>query len=155
MTERAQKIPSTTEEWRDHIAEFSHKWEFGTPEHYAVNDFYNLQRLYSRVDQEAKSNLARMNGEANLSVEQRTILTLQRVALLEHTIEQNQAHMKGYSNAYLEMSTSFQDLLAAASQEGRSKFPNEEENQTAYIKNIYEKTLDSVSESIFSKQNSD
>jgi len=154
MSERENKIPVTTEEWSDHISEFSHKWENGTPEHYAVNDFYNLQKLYGEIGQEPKSELAKVSGEANLSTEQRATLTLQRVALLEHTIEQNKAHIKGYSSAYLEMSTSFQNLISAASQDGRSKFPNEEENQTAYIKQIYQETLDYVVDNIFAKQNS-
>ena len=52
------------------------------------------------------------------------------------------------------MSTSFQNLISAASQDGRSKFPNEEENQTAYIKQIYQETLDYVVDNIFAKQNS-
>ena len=154
MNEMANKRPVTTEGWSDYISEFSHKWEIGTPEHCAVNDFYNLQNLYSQIGQEPKSDLARMSGEANLSTEQRAILALQRVALLEHTIEQNKTHLKGYSSAYLEMSTSFQDLIEAASREGRLKFPDEKENQTTYIKQIYEKTLDYISENIFAKQNS-
>ncbi len=48
MKEGEKKRPSTSDEWMDHISEFAHKWELGTPQHCAVNDFLNLQRLYGR-----------------------------------------------------------------------------------------------------------
>jgi len=94
-----------------------------------------------------------VNGEANMTRENRTNLMLQRIALLEHTIEQNQARIPGYSSAYLEMSISFQHMVSAAASEARVIYSKEEDKQTAYIKKVYDETLDYIRNSASSKQN--
>lgn len=153
MPERDFNRPKTTDEWMDHISEFAHKWEVGTPEHCAVNDFLNLQRLYGQFGEEPQNLLDQMNGEASLSPENRASRDLQRIVLLEHTIEQNQARVPGYSDAYMHLNLSFLDLLGAASGEAKTKFSEEETKQTEYIKNIYEEALGYVYSDLFDKQN--
>src|SRR5687767_10502711 len=96
MQERNINRPATAEEWMDHISEFAHKWELGSPEHCAVNDFLNLQRLYSRFGEKPHDYLADVSGESSLSQEHREDRDIQKIVLLEHTIEQNQARIPGY-----------------------------------------------------------
>src|SRR5688572_31784505 len=98
MQERNKNRPTTADEWMDHISEFAHKWELGSPEHCAVNDFLNLQRLYEGFGEESPSLLAEISGRVRLSPEIRASRDLQRIVLLEHTIEQNQARIPGYSD---------------------------------------------------------
>src|SRR6266508_127826 len=103
MAERDSNRPKTTEEWVDHISEFTQKREVGSPEHLAINDFLNLQNLYEGFGKEPDYFLAAVSGEANLSQEQRASRDLQRIALLENTIEQNQASLPGYAKAYIHL----------------------------------------------------
>ena len=137
----------------DHISEFAHKWEFGTSEFYAVYDFHNLQCLYGQIGEEYHSELGRVNGEANMSPEDRKNVVLQRIVFLEHTIEQNSARIPGYASAYLEISSSFQDMIGAAAKEARAKFPTEEGKQTDYTQTVYNDMLAGVYEIVFEKQN--
>lgn len=137
----------------DHISEYSHRWELGSPEHCAVNDFLNLQRLYSQFGEKPHHRLADVSGESGLSQEQRENRDLQKIALLEHAIEQNQARISGYSNAYVHLSISCQELLGAATGEAKGKFPDQDEKQKEHVKNIYVETLDYISSDLFEKQN--
>jgi hypothetical protein len=153
MKDTEKKRPATSDEWMDYISEFAHKWELGTPEHRAVNDFLNLQRLYKNFGKVSQNHLTKMSGEAYLSVEDRKNLDLQKIALLEHTIEQHQAAIPGYSNAYVNLSISFQGLIGAAATEANAKFSGDEAMQESHIRDLYEETLDYVYEDVFEKQN--
>jgi len=153
MPESDINRPKTADEWMDHISEFAHKWELGTPEHRAVNDFLNLQRLYGRFGEKPSGYLSEISGESSLSQEQRENRDLQKIALLEHSIEQNQARLPGYSNAYVHLSVSFQDLLVSAASEAKAKFTDDSEKQKEYSNKIYEETLDYVYGDVFGRQN--
>jgi len=153
MTEQDINRPKTTDEGMDHISEFAHKWELGTPEHCAVNDFLNLQLLYGRFGEKPSGNLSEISGESSLTQEQRENRDLQKIALLEHSIEQNQARLPGYSNAYVHLSVSFQELLGSAAMEAKAKFTDDSEKEKEYVKKIYEETLDYVYGDVFEKQN--
>ncbi len=152
MSERAVNQPITAEQWKDYIADFADKLEFGTPEFCAISDFHNLQRLYGEIGRDFHSDLASTNGEVNLTPQNRTNLILQRIALLEHAIGQNQSRILGYATAYREMAASYQHMVTTAKSEAEKKFPNQEENQTAYVHKIYEHALDDVFDSIYEKK---
>ena len=153
MKEGARSSPETAEEWISYIAEFAHKSEFGSPDFLAINDFRNLRELYSQINMEPYTHLAKASGEAKLSPEQRVTVTLQRIALLEHTIEQNQSGIPGYASAYEVIYSSFNSMIGTAAQEARIKFPNQEEKQAEYTQHIYGLALDYVSSSIYDNQN--
>jgi len=152
MTDREKRRPTTADEWSDHISEFAHKWEVGSAEHSAVNDYYNLRRLYGEIGKEPDKTHIIITGEANLTPEKRQDLILLRIALLEHSIDQKSGTMQGYGGAYTEMSISFQELIGAAGREAMEKY-SEKEKQMEYITNIYDETLDFVYSDIFEKQN--
>src|SRR5687767_4501450 len=107
MQERNRNRPTTADEWMDHISEFAHNWELGSPEHSAVNDFLNLQRLYSGFGEKPHHYLADVSGESGLSQEHRENRDIQKIALLEHSIEHDQARIPGYANAYVHLHISF------------------------------------------------
>lgn len=153
MTEQDINRPKTTDEGMDHISEFAHKWELGSPEHCAVNDFLTLQRLYSRFGEKPSGYLSEISGESSLTQEQRENRDLQKIALLEHSIEQNQARLPGYSNAYVHLSVSFQDLLGSATGEAKAKFSDASEQQKEYVNKIYGEALDCVYGDVFERQN--
>ncbi len=153
MQERNKNRPTTADDWMDHISEFAHKWELGSPEHCAVNDFLNLQSLYHRFGEKPEDRLAKLSGESSLSQEHRENRDIQKIVLLEHTIEQNQARIPGYSNAYVQLSVSFQELLGAATREAQGKFPDDIEKQNENVKHIYDEALDYAFSDVFEKQN--
>jgi hypothetical protein len=152
IPERDINKPKSADEWSNHISEFAHKWELGTPEHCAVNDFLNLQLLYGRFGEKPSSYISDIGGESSLSQEQRENRDLQKIALLEHNIEQNQARLPGYSNAYVHLSVSFQELLGSAAMEAKAKFTDDSEKEKEYVKKIYEETLDYVYGDVFERQ---
>jgi len=153
MPDRDKNRPTTSEEWSDHISEFAHQWEFGSPGHCAVSDFANLQVLYGQLANEPKGALLSMNGAVNLTPENRLSLALQRIVLLEHTIEQNSSRIPGYASTYTELSYSFEKMILAASEEARTKFQDEEQKITAHVKSFYDEALDYVMSSVYDKQN--
>src|SRR6266487_7095273 len=94
-----------------------------------------------------------VSGESGLSQEQRDNRDLQKIALLEHSIEQNQARLPEYSNAYVHLSVGFEDLLKSAAGEAKAKFPDDSEQQKEYINKIYEEALDYAYGDVFERQN--
>jgi hypothetical protein len=153
MQERNKNRPRTADEWMDYISEFAHKSELGSPEHCAVNDFLNLQRLYNQFGEKSHDHLPDTSGEASLSQEHRESRDIQKIALLEHTIEQNKARIPGYSDAFVHLHISFQDLLGAAIKEAQSRFPNDVEKQNEDVRHIYDEALGYVFSDVFEKQN--
>jgi len=151
MFETEKKRPVTSEEWSDHLVSLAAEAQFGMPEHSAVSDYLNLQELYSNFGKEPQSQLARANGEANLPAESRVRVTELKLALLEHTIEQNRARIPGYSDAYVEISTGFEDLVGAAVKEAKARF-SDEEKQIAYVAEVHVRTIDNMNFEVFRTQ---
>jgi hypothetical protein len=141
MPEREKNRPTTSEEWMEHVYEFIYKWEVGSPEHRAVSDFLNLQRLYSEFGEKPDDYQSKISGASSLSQEQREARDLQKIALLEHTIEQNLASIPGYSNVKVYLTATFDDLFGAASSEANAKFPDNTEKQSEYVKETFERVL--------------
>jgi hypothetical protein len=135
-----------------HISEFANHWEVGTPEHGAVHDFLNLQRLYERFGQEQPDFFDHLGNEAAMTPEHRAARDVQKIAILEHTIEQKQASLPGYADAYMDLGLSFSELMRTAKTEAEAKFPTVEE-QTDSVKQIYTEIMDMISGTIFDKQN--
>jgi hypothetical protein len=145
--------PETTDRWMDHISEFAHKWELGTPEHCAVNDFLNLQNLYRKFGEAPDSRFAEVSGESGLSPNDRADRDIQKIALLESAIERDSARIPGYSNAYVHMTVSFEDLLGSATREAGAKYPDNIEMQKEYVNTVYRKALEYAEGDVFEKQN--
>ena len=152
MPEQEKRRPTTSDEWGTHISEFAHKWEVGSAEHSAVNDYYNLQRLYGETGNEPERHRTGIIGKGSLTPEQHQDLILRRIALLEDAIDQKSGSMPGYGGAYREMETSFDNLIRAAAQEAKAKYSVEDE-QRKHVKHIYNETLDFVFQDIYEKQN--
>ena len=152
MTDREKKRPTTTEEWAGYIFEYAKKWEFGTPEHSAVNDFLNLQRLYGQFEDREPIRKQQVSGESKMSKENKEMLLVQRVALLKHTIEQNESRIPGYASAYMEIDISFDNLLGAAAEEAKTKFSDSEDKQAEHVQDVYDHTLDDVQGCLWNKQ---
>ena len=152
MPDREKTRPTTSDEWSDHISEFAHKWEVGSAEHSAINDYHGLQHLYGKIGKEDKRLHLDIPGEASLTPEQRQDLILQRIALLENSIDQKSGSLPGYGKAYTEMLTSFDELIRVAGKEAKDKY-SEQDKQEEYVKHIYDQTMDNVFEGIFEQQN--
>jgi len=155
MKEFDNREPETADEWMDHISEFAHKWELGSSEHCAVNDFLNLQNLYNRFGEESRGKFAERTGKSQLSPEDRKNLDLQKIALLEHTIEQNQARIPRYSNAYVHLVSSFDYLLGTAAKEAEIKFSGDNDKQKEHVQNIYNEALGYAYQDVFERQNTE
>ena len=151
MKEQAQREPETVEEWTHHISEFASKCEFGTSEFQALSDFYNLARLADYTRGEDVSEFVAEGHLMHLSHEARLGVILQRIALLEHTIDQKSASVPGYAATYDELSISFQELRGAASAEAKTKYGDNQEQQASYVHSIYERMLDFISEDLFER----
>lgn len=152
MPDRERTRPTTSDEWSEHISEFTHKWEVGSAEHSAVNDYYYLQRLYGEIGKKPERHHISVTGGENLTSEKRQDLILLRIALLEHAIDQKSGSIPGYGSAYTDMILSFQELIGVAGKEAKEKYP-EQDRQREYVKNIYDETMDYVFSDIFQKQN--
>lgn len=155
MTDREKKRPVTAEEWAGYIFEYASKWEFGTPEHSAISDYLHLQRLYGQFEMREPLRIQEASGEAKMSKENREKLLIQRIALLQHSIELNESRVPGYASASMEISISFGTMVRTAEEEAEKKFPTSKAEQTEYIQGFYDHTLDDVSNCVWNKQDPD
>jgi hypothetical protein len=152
MKDWENRRPETVEDLSDQLVEFAAEFEFDTPEHYAVCNFLNLQQLYIELGDEPQPHRYVVSGEKNLSAEERRNLIVQKIALLEHTIDQNHAHIPGYAKTYGHMVGSFDDLMSVAADEAKEKYYDEEKLK-AYVREIYDRTIDLMNTDVYQKQN--
>ena len=155
MTEWANRQPESADDWSGFIAEYAHNCEFGDPKFQAVNDFHNLQRHYRQVHEDRLVGTDMANGKAMLTPEERRDLSLKRIALLEHTIEQKAGSLEGYEAAYMQVRDGFDSMLFEASKEAKTNFPDDEPKQAEYVQKLFDETLSYLSQSIVEKENID
>jgi hypothetical protein len=153
MPERNINRPKTAEDWGDHISEFAAKCEFGTPEFQALSDLYNLANLSEETKSEEASQFLADGHLVHLPHETRVGLILQRIVLLEHSIDQKKATIPGYSKAYNNLTVAFQELNEAARKDADSRFKSDHEQQKSYIYKVYVDVLDSIADDIFDVHN--
>jgi hypothetical protein len=139
--------------WKQHISEFAAKCELGTTEFQALIDYYNLAILSEETRSEESSQSVAGGHLAQLPHETRVGLILQRIALLEHTIDQKKATIPDYAAAYIDLTLAFQELSEAASDDADFRFKNNAEQQTSYVHKIYVEMLDSIADDIFEVHN--
>ena len=152
MKEWVNKQPESADEWSTYITEYVHEQDFGSPGFEAVNDFYNLQNFYWQTKEDRLVGTDLINGKANLSTKERRDLVLRKISLLEHTIDQKEGSVPGYASAYLEIRSSFNDMIFAATREAKINFPENKTKQSEYVQEIYGQTLTFVLSSIVEKQ---
>jgi hypothetical protein len=152
MSDRENNRPTTSGEWKEHIIEYVSGCEFGSVEFLAANDFKNLLYLCGEIGSESDTLIDSVSGKANLTKEDRIDITRRKVALLEHTIEQNKARIPGYTSAYFNLDSNFDEMLRAARKEAVNAFPNQEIEQFGYVRDIYQVTLGHVNDTLIEKQ---
>lgn len=153
MKEWGKQAPTSVEEWGHYISEFSSKCEFGTPEFQALSDFYNLANLSEETKSEEASRFIAGGYLTHLPHETRVGLILQRIVLLEHSIDQKKTTIPGYSKAYTALQLAFEELNEAAKKDADFRFINDSEQQTSYVHNIYVEMLDFIADDIFEVHN--
>lgn len=149
MKEQGTGNSISVEGWKRHIIEFASKCEFGTPEFQALSDFYQLADLCEDTKSEELSQFAIGGHLTHLPHEKRLEVIMQRIVMLEHTIDQKKSNIPGYANAFSELSISFHELENATSDAAEINFTNDPAQQTAYVNRIYLEVLESIAEDIF------
>jgi len=155
MTEWANRQPESADDWSSFVAEYTHTCEFGDSKFQAINDFHNLQRLYRQAHQDNLVGTDTVNGKSMLTPEERRDLSLKRIVLLEHTIEQKAGSLVGYEATYMQIRDGFDSMLFEASKEAKTNFPDDEPKQTEYVQKLFDETLGYLSMSIVEKENID
>jgi hypothetical protein len=155
MAEQEKHKSRSLKEWKGHISEFTAKCEFGTPEFQALSDFYSLANLSEETKSEEASQFIAGGHLTHLSHEARVGLILQRIALLEHSVDQKKATIPGYSKAYTDLTLAFEELSGAAKDDFDARFNNDPdpEQQSSYVHKIYVEMLDSIADNIFEVYN--
>ena len=152
MKEGVNQQPVTAEEWGYYLDELASRPEVGTPEHKAVNDYVKLLRLYSGSDESRIGWLSKIGKENQISIESLTRIREQRIALLEHAIDQNCASSPEYAKANTAIEIGFVEFIGALEEDARVKFETESE-QMEYVKKGFDKIMDAIGESLFMSQN--
>src|SRR5688572_6658502 len=135
MAEREISQPETAEQLSQQLIEFVDKAEFGTVQFRAVNDYFDLQKLYSLQ----QTYVEFLEKDAGNKIDRESMLRVQemKIALLEHQIEQNKSQLPGYSGAYHHIGNALGEIGGLARTEAEKKHTDIKE-QNLYVGRITE-----------------
>lgn len=93
---------------------FVQQTEFGTPQFQAISDYLNLRELERNLDFVLGQMSKGVKAVNDVRLQSRRRRTEMKMALLEHTIAQNQAGLRRYSAAYSYVCESIESINSAA-----------------------------------------